>query len=211
MPEKKILDQKLPSVVGTGDAVGVPRPDENDPEIRKWLIARVLPNTEKSSRDKLQQLGYEVFLASQKEIRYWKNGNRVKKKEVERVVITQYLFLHVNQKERQEVIALPYIRAFLKDSAAADRLEFATISDTEMQILRFMHSQNEEAVKFLSQGFRVGEEVDVHLGSFEYNAFIVRLPNERSTYVGVHVNQLGCAYIRIPMQSVSHKHTKDGC
>ena len=89
--------------------------------VRKWLVACVAPNTEKVSRDRLLALGYEAFVASQEEVRLYKNGDRKKRKKVERVVITQYVFLHVTEQERRQVVELPYIKYFLLDRSYQDR------------------------------------------------------------------------------------------
>lgn len=207
MPEEKTITPINPPVMDTGDAVGVPDcaglPIIGTSQ-RKWLIARVLPNTEKTSRDKLIKLGYEVFLASQMETRFWKNGSRVKKKVVERVVITQYLFVHVTMKERLQLITLPFIKAFLKDSASANGVGFAIIPDDEMQSLIQLFSQNDEPVNFISAGFKIGEKVKVNFGSYDYNAIIIKIRNDSKAYIGVRVRELGCAYLRMPPHTVSH-------
>ena len=86
------------TVTDTGDVAGSSGDLKKAP---KWFIARVSPNSEKSSRDHLLQLGYEAFVASQEEIKFYKNGPRKKRKKVERVVITQYVFLHITEMEQK--------------------------------------------------------------------------------------------------------------
>ena len=206
MPDDKTITPIPPPVKATDDTRGIQESPEFPPvsSDRKWLIARVLPNTEKTSRDKLLKLGYEVFLASQMETRFWKNGNRVKKKVVESVIITQYLFVHVTLRERLELIALPFIKAFLKDSASTDGTGFAIVPDEEMQALISILSQNDEPVNFISTGFKVGEKVKVSFGSYEYKAIIIKIRNDSKAYIGVRVRELGCAYLRMPPHTVSH-------
>lgn len=208
MPDEKNFSPTDPPVIGTGDAVGGQEESEGQPQKRMWLVARVLPNTEKASRDKLVKLGYQVFLASQKETRFWKNGVRVKKKVVERVIITQYIFVHVTMKEREHLITLPFIKSFLKDSASSGSIGFAIIPDQEMQQLIHILSQNEEPVNFISSGFKVGEQVRVNFGSCEYQGLIVKIRNDAKAYIGVRVRELGCAYLRMPPFAITPLESK---
>ena len=64
-------------------AVGVPK------EGRKWYIAIVGFNTEKSSNKKLTSLGFETYLPVQEYISVWKDGRRKKR---ERIVIPTVIF-----------------------------------------------------------------------------------------------------------------------
>ena len=94
-------------------------------DARQWLVARVAPNTEKASRERPIELGYDAFVASQQEIRIYKNGNRKKRKKIERVVITQYIFLRLTEQERRTVVTLPFVKAFLINRSSEQRT-FAT-------------------------------------------------------------------------------------
>ena len=181
---------------------------EEKTEARQWLIARVAPNTEKACRERLVDLGYDVFVASQEEIRIYKNGERKKRKKIERVVITQYVFLHLTEQERRVVVALPFIKAFLINRSSEQRA-FATVSDEQMRQLKKMLGQSEHNVQFITSGFSLGDEVIVmNLGSNDYTGRIVRVPGDKSTYVGVRLNELGCAYLEISPENLLPAETK---
>ena len=205
MSEERNEHQQSPTVMGTGDAVGVQEDAEKpvaDPP-RYWFIARVSPNTEKSTRSKLQALGYEVFVASQQELRYWKNGTRMKKKKVERVVITQYVFLHITRKEREHLIIYSFIKEFLKNKAAQDKTEFALMADEDMAYLMQMFGQTERPVLFDTANYIIGEQVRLHLGSYDYTARVVRKRGDNTTYYGIRISELGCAYMEVPHTALS--------
>ena len=171
-------------------------------DARQWLVARVAPNTEKASRERLIELGYDAFVASQQEIRIYKNGNRKKRKKIERVVITQYVFLHLTEQERRTVVALPFVKAFLINRSSEQRT-FATVSDEQIRRLKRMLGQSEQAVQFMTSGFTLGDEVVVmNLGNNDYVGRIVRMPGDNSTYVGVRLDTLGCAYLEISPENL---------
>jgi len=176
--------------------------------VRKWLVACVAPNTEKVSRDRLLALGYEAFVASQEEVRLYKNGDRKKRKKVERVVITQYVFLHVTEQERRQVVELPYVKYFLLDRSYQDRT-FATIPDHQMATLKQMLGQNDAPVQFTSSGFTLGDAVIVQgFGNFEYTGHVVRLRGVKNSFVGVRIEALGCAYLEIDPTNLSPLNEK---
>jgi transcription antitermination factor NusG len=178
-------------------------------DARQWLVARVAPNTEKASRERLIELGYDAFVASQQEIRIYKNGNRKKRKKIERVVITQYVFLHLTEQERRTVVTLPFVKAFLINRSSEQRT-FATVSDEQIRRLKRMLGQSEQAVQFITSGFSLGEEVIVmNLGTNDYAGRIVRVPGDNSTYVGVRLDTLGCAYLEISPENLLPAEKQD--
>ena len=178
-------------------------------DARQWLVARVAPNTEKACRERLIELGYDAFVASQQEIRIYKNGNRKKRKKSERVVITQYVFLHLTEQERRTVVTLPFVKAFLINRSSEQRT-FATVSDEQIRRLKRMLGQSEQAVQFITSGFTLGEEVIVmNLGTNDYAGRIVRVPGDNSTYVGVRLDTLGCAYLEISPENLLPAEKQD--
>lgn len=198
------------TVLGTGDAVGVPttaeQPPHCTPPAKYWFIARVSPNTEKSTRGKLTSLGFETFVASQPEVRFWKNGMRRKKKVVEKVVITQYLFLHLSPRERDLVLRYSFIKEFMRNRASRSQTDFAIMSEGAMRTLMALFGQSDQPVFFDTSDYSIGDEVVLHLGSFDYAAHVVRKHGDRGTYYGIRVGELGCAYMEVPPSALSPQH-----
>jgi transcription antitermination factor NusG len=177
------------------DAVGVPE--------RKWFVAQVGQNAEKSSRDHLIRLGYDAFVASKDEIRSWSNG---KQKHVEVVIISTWVFVHVTEEERRQIVNLPFIKYFLTDKAGRAN-DFgvhpvAVIPQREMEKLQFMLYQNDQPVTFLSRPLKAGDNVRVIRGSLRGLEAQVTRYRDGDTYLVVNVGMLGCAMVRIALSDV---------
>ena len=192
-----------------GDAVGVLSTSSISPSLcpvccgtaatptsspRHWFVAYVGHNTEKASRDRLEQLGYEAFVASQKEMHVWRNGKR---KKIERIVITTYVFVYVTEQERRAVVNLPFIKSFLVNKAGTPsplgRRPLAVIPDRQMELLRTMLRDESDPVRFTSAAFSLGDTVRV-LG-WEQTGFqghVVRLRGDNAPYFFLQYVRIGC-------------------
>ena len=141
---------------GVGDAVGVSEPN--------WYIALVNHNTEKATSEKLDRLGYENYVAIQQEIKVWRNGKRAR---IDRVVIPCMVFIRCTEKERREVVKLPFIFRFMTNKAGhvenSLNKPVAVIPDTQMAKLRFMLGNSDTPVSF-TNNFHKGEKVRVVRG-----------------------------------------------
>ena len=188
MSEKDQKFETGTSVIVADDAVGVPH----------WYVAYVGTRAEKAVRDRLISLGYEAYAATQWEIRVWRNG---RKKKIERPVITQYVFIRLTERQRAVVVAMPEIHYFLVNKAGATN-EYgrhlpAVIPDAQMRMLQRMLGQSESAVRFATSGFAVGDTVQVLGWGDNLIGHIVRIPGDHARYIGLRIDQLGCAYMEI--------------
>jgi transcription antitermination factor NusG len=188
MSEKdKELEMQTPAIVADG-AVGFPR----------WYVAYVGTRAEKAVRNRLISLGYEAYAATQWEIHVWQNG---RKKKVERPVITQYVFIRLTERQRAVVMTMPEIHYFLVNKAGAvneyGRHLPAVIPDSQMQMLQRMLGQSESAVRFATSGFAIGDTVRILGWGDNLQGHVIRIPGDRSRYIGIRLDQLGCAYMEI--------------
>lgn len=198
MSENAYKNQECTTTMGVGDAVGIQSP--------KWYVAFVGHNTEKSCRDRLQQLGYESYVASQEEIHEWKNG---RKKKIERVVISTLLFVRVTEKQRREVVNLPFIKHFLTDKARpVDDFgchPLAVVPDRQMQRLRFMLYNAEEPVNFVTDHLRLGDHIRVARGCLKgLEGHIIRY-KDGDSYLVVRIDTIGYAMMKIAVEDVEIK------
>ena len=170
------------------DAGGVPR----------WYVAYVGTRAEKAVRDRLITEGNEAYAATQWEIHVWRSG---RKKKIERPVITQYVFIRLTERQRAVIVTMPEIHYFLVNKAGATnqygRHLPAVIPDSQMQMLKRMLGQSESAVRFATSGFAVGDTVQVLGWGDNLIGHIVRIPGDRARYIGLRIDQLGCAYMEI--------------
>ena len=185
--ENQKFETGTPAIVAD-DAEGIPR----------WYVAYVGTRAEKAVRDRLISLGYEAYAATQWEIRVWRNG---RKKKIERPVITQYVFIRLTERQRAVVVAMPEIHYFLVNKAGATN-EYgrhlpAVIPDAQMQMLQRMLGQSDSAVRFATSGFAIGDTVRVLGWGDNLEGHVVRIPGDHAKYIGIRIDQLGCAYMEI--------------
>ena len=166
---------------------------------KHWYVAYVGTRAEKAVRDRLNREGIEAYAATQDEIRIRRNGRRVK---IETPVITQYVFVRVTEKERKVIVEYPYIHFFLTDKASKTneygRHNLAIIPDHQMAVLQAMLQQADNRVKFVNEGFALGDEVSILGWGDNIKGRIVRIRGDKSHYIGIRIDQLGCAYMEVP-------------
>lgn len=182
-------DSQVPSAQKVDDAVGVPN--------RQWFVAIVGRNTEKACRERLSALGYESYVATQMETRVWRTGQ---KKQVERVLISNILFIHVTERERLEIVKLPYINYFLTDKAGHTndfgRHPLAVIPDSQMDMLRFMLYHADSPVSFTSEPLHLGDHIRVIRGQLTgCEGYVAKDGNQ--THLVVRIDFLGSAQVSI--------------
>lgn len=109
-------------------------------------------------------MGHECFVAAQDEYRIWRNGKRAK---VTRVVIPSVLFVRCTEKQRREIVTLPFIFRFLTNRAATSSglgSAIAVIPPAQIDRLRFMLGNSDTPVEFEPQSFGKGDRVRVIRG-----------------------------------------------
>lgn len=177
-----------------GSAVGVPQ--------RHWFIARMRKNnTEKASAQQLSKLGYECYVATQQETRVWKNG---KKASVERVVIPSVLFVKSTEEERRHLVNMPFISRFMTNNAAAvtgAHRPIATVSDTEIEKLRFMLGASDTPVSFVER-FVKGQTVRVIRGPLRNLVGEILCDADGTSRLYVNIDILGCASLFVDANDV---------
>ena len=182
-------DSQVPPAQKVDDAVGMPN--------RQWFVAIVGRNTEKACRERLAALGYEAYVATQLETRVWRTGQ---KKQVERVLISNLIFIHVTERERLEIVKLPYINYFLTDKAGRTndfgRHPLAVIPDSQMDMLRFMLYHAESPVTFTSEPLRLGDRIRVVRGQLAGCEGCVAMEGNQ-THLVVRIDFLGSAQVTI--------------
>ena len=189
MGNEEVQSTDVPTAHEVGDAVGV--------QSRKWLVARVSHNTEKSSRDKLLKMGIEAFAATQRETHNWKGRHH----EVEVVRISTYLFVHVNREERDRIINFPFIKSFMIDrtttTTAGGMRSAVIIPDAEIQRMKYMLYHADSPVSFVEGTFSKGDYVRVCRGELQGIVGQLVKVGPGAKHFGVMINGLGCAVVQL--------------
>lgn len=173
------------------------QPTENDVNLRKWYVAVVNNKSEIKSALKLNDLGYETFVASQSAVRIWRNGRKSK---VERIVISSMVFVRCTEIERRQIVSLPFIYRFLPNRAAArDGLNSpaAVIPDEQMDNLRFMLGHSDSPVSFVERNFVRHERVRVLRGGLAGLEGIVTQVEPGHKTIVIEIDFLGGASVTI--------------
>ncbi|MDE5878243.1 MAG: UpxY family transcription antiterminator [Muribaculaceae bacterium] len=183
-----------PEPQGLDGAVGVSGP--------KWFVAIVNSRHEKKVAENLQQDGIRCYVATQKEMKVWKNGKR---KTIDRVVIPSVVFINCTEKERRRIVGLPFIYRFMVNRSAESgtlNKPVAVIPDVQIQKLQFMLGQSDFPVNFVPSAFKIKDNVRVIRGSLKglYGQIMENSDGTHTLTVGIEL--LGGASVKIDPHDV---------
>jgi len=170
---------------GVDDAVGVSESE--------WYVAVMQrPRSEKAAAERLIRQGYDVYVATQKVWRIWRNGKR---KRIDKVVIPSVIFIHCTERERLTAVQDSYISHFMTDRAGNRKV--AVIPNRQIERLKFMLGQSDIPVTISDRPYRVGDRVRVLRGSLMgLEGEIINLKSAKSELV-VSLDFFGCAKLSI--------------
>ena len=174
---------------GVGDAVGMAK--------KQWFVAIVKNNTEKSAAEKLEKLGFNLYLPTQKETRIWKNGKRAM---IERVVIPSIIFVNCTEEERKGIVNLHFINRFMTDKAGSqinNAKPLAIIPDSQIKALQFMLGNSDTPVTITSRPFMKGDKIRVIRGKLKGLEGEVMDLNKDKTELVIRIDYFGCAKLTI--------------
>jgi len=133
----------------------------------KWYVAIVKRNSEKTSRDRLKDEGYEAYVATQTMMRRYAKR---RPKAVEYVRIPAKVFVCMDSFPEGDALSAffashPYISSFMTDRARkrtdSGRTAYAAIPDSEIRQVRAILDDTEREVIFgiPDESFTIGETV----------------------------------------------------
>lgn len=181
-------------VIDTTEAVGVPGQ-------LKWFIAIVKHGDEKKCAGILSNLGYEVFLPAQRELRRYSSG---RKKWVDRLVITSKVFVKATDKARlTHIVNLPVVSRFMTDPSRRPEpranAPVAVIADKELEMFRRMLGQDELPVEIEDNhiSYAAGDKVRVVIGKLAGLEGVVRQVTDGRQRLYISLDLLGSASVDI--------------
>ena len=116
---------------GTGEGVA---------HSKRWYVAMVRMHHEKKVAERLDKMGIENFVPVQQEIHQWSD----RRKKVEAVLLPMMVFVHVDPKERMEVLSFSTVSRYM-----ALRCYIAGQTFEEMGIIRYK-TKNAEVVEIFA-------------------------------------------------------------
>lgn len=169
-----------------------------DGQTPEWYIAMVGYNTEKSVRERIEELGLEAYVATQAVTRRWSNGRKV---HLLKVVIPTLVFIRCTETQRRQLVTLPYIYRFMTDRAAkADKgaaAPPARITQKDIDTLRHMLAQSDIPVTFQETPIRSGDRAAIIRGNLQgISGTVIATDNNKSQLI-VGIGTLGAARISV--------------
>ena len=169
---------------------------------KRWLVAVVRIYHEKKTSERLTKMGIENFLPIQQEYHQWSD----RRKMVDTVLLPMMVFVHVNPKERMEVLSFSTVSRYMVMRGESTP---AVIPDEQMARFRFMLDYSEEAVCMNDTPLARGEKVRVIKGPLSGLVGELVTVGGKSK-IAVRLNMLGCACVDMPIGYVeSTKITND--
>ena len=133
---------------GTGEGVA---------HSKRWYVALVRMHHEKKVAERLSKMGIDSFVPVQQQIHQWSD----RRKMVDTVLLPMMVFVHVNPKERMEVLSFSTVSRYMVMRGESTP---AVIPDEQMARFRFMLDYSEEAVCMNDTPLARGEKVRVIKG-----------------------------------------------
>jgi len=125
----------------------------------KWHVVHVLSRTEKKVAERLENRGIAVYLPIQKQLRQWSD----RKKWVDMVVVSGYVFVNIANNEQLRVLEVPGVSQFLKHNGVP-----VCISETEMQRFKnFVERAEDHSIEFSRKIVPVGASITIQAGRFK--------------------------------------------
>ncbi len=172
-------------VNGTNDREAYPK---------RWIAVLVQVNCEKKTATKLGNAGYETYIPTQQEVHQWSD----RKKKVDRLIMPMVVFVRATVIEEEWLRDQSYIYKLLAlPGSDEDKKKFATpIPDNQIERLQFLLENAESEVTIVSN-FKVGDSVRVVSGPLKGLEGVVSEADEKNSIVGVLINGLGYACVKI--------------
>ena len=172
-------------VNGTNDREAYPK---------RWIAVLVQVNCEKKTATKLGKAGYETYIPTQQEVHQWSD----RKKKVDRLIIPMVVFVRATVIEEEWLREQSYIFKLLAlPGSNEDKKKFATsIPDYQIERLKFLLENTESEVTIVSN-FKVGDSVRVTSGPLKGLEGVVSEADEKSSIVGIQIDGLGYACVKI--------------
>ena len=178
-------------VNGTNDREAYPQ---------RWIAVLVQVNCEKKTATRLCKVGYETYIPTQQEVRQW--GDR--KKKVDRLIMPMVVFVRATEREEEWLRNQSFIHKLLALPGSDEyKKKFATpIPDNQIERLKFLLKNAETEVSIVSN-FKVGDFVRVTSGPLKGLEGVVSDADEKSSIVGIHIDGLGYACVKIAKMHLS--------
>jgi transcription antitermination factor NusG len=146
-------------------------------DVQKWFVIKTNSRAEKKVKERLQKLGFEVFLPLQTSLKQWSD----RKKKVFLPLISSTLFIHSTESDLRLIYATPGFHSVLHYQSKP-----AIVRDFEINNLRIILQPEIENQFEETTSIETGDLVEVIKGPFQ---------GLIATSIEVNRNQIGRAHV----------------
>lgn len=182
---------EVSSVNGTDDCEAYPK---------RWIAVLVQVNCEKNAATQLGKAGYETYIPSQQEVHQWSD----RKKKVNCLIMPMVVFVRATVIEEKWLREQSYIFKLLALPGTNEyKKKFATpIPNYQIERLKFLLENAKSKVTIVSN-LKVRDAIQVVSGPLKGLEGVVSEADEKSSIVGVMIDGLGYACVRILKENIS--------
>ena len=169
--------------------------DDREARPKYWIAAYTRSRSEKKADKELRELGLEVFLPVQRQMRQWSD----RKRHVDAVIIPMVIFLNVTDDDVQKIARHPLV---LKLLSLPGEKQPAKIPLSQIERLKFILGQADIPVDYDPDIFRINDNVRVTRGKLMGLCGEVRSSSESLCELVIQIDILGGAILKIPKTDI---------
>ena len=160
----------------------------------QWHVVHVLSRTEKKVAERLEKNEITIYLPIQKQLRQWSD----RKKWVEMVVLSGYVFVKITNDEHLRVLQTPGVSRFLKHDNVP-----VCISDLEIQRFRdFIEKVEDRPIEFSAEKLPIGTFITIKAGKFkDFSGKIIKYKGKHK--LAVELSNFGHFFVVLSSDDVS--------
>lgn len=163
---------------------------------KNWYVAYVKPNLERKDAQIISKLGFDTYVATQRVWHQWSDRRKL----IDKVVITQIVFVRCDFKEAAKIERLSFIFHLLHKPGTR---QYATIPNKQIEDLRTVLKNADESVTFSADKFSKGETVSIRFGKFAGITGTVEKIDADSDYLTIAIDFLGYAKVKIKAEDLN--------
>ena len=134
-----------------------------------WFVLYIKPRNEKKAADRLQELGITVYCPLITEVRQWSD----RKKKIEIPLIPSYIFVQLEEKERELVFQVPAVVRYLYWLGKP-----ALVKDKEIETLKEWLESGQLDTRM--ESLQPGDKIAIEQGPFKGKEGLVQVVKKNS-------------------------------
>ena len=148
--------------------------------MKNWLVIYTKPRNEKKVAERLEQEGFEAYCPLIQTMRQWSD----RKKKVSVPMFPSYVFVHISEKERLEIVKVPGVMNFIFWQGRP-----AIVRDEEIESVRHIEEKGQN-VEVSALQVEKGQLITIPSGPLKGQKGVVDKIDKKTMLI--YIEQLGC-------------------